>query len=126
MKGWFLIVLVFTSVYCFAQKSFKLTDQEFEVGSVYMFSSNKVAINTCTGFYVSDTFPILDSVADFLKENKRLAIEIGVHTGIRGSESYNQVLSEKKALSLKDYLTMKGVKETSNFERFWRITTNNQ
>lgn len=49
----------------------------------------------------------LDSVkviADFLKRNPELKIELGVHTDHRGNAAYNKRLSEYRANALKELL----------------------
>lgn len=55
---------------------------------------------------------VLDSILIFFSDNKDLAIEIGSHTDSRGSDVYNEKLSQARAQSVVDYLIMKGV-ETS-------------
>jgi outer membrane protein OmpA-like peptidoglycan-associated protein len=54
----------------------------------------------------------LDKLADFIKENK-LKIELSSHTDARGSDTYNQKLSQARAQSCVDYLIKKGVPKTS-------------
>jgi len=51
----------------------------------------------------------LDATAEALKSCARDAIEISAHTDSVGSASYNQTLSERRALSVVDYLDGKGV-----------------
>lgn len=46
----------------------------------------------------------LNRLVDFLSLNKSLRIEIGGHTDNQGVDSYNQLLSEKRAKSVVDYL----------------------
>ena len=50
----------------------------------------------------------LDKLADFLLKND-LKIELSAHTDSRGSNSYNQRLSQARAQSCVDYLKKKGV-----------------
>jgi len=50
----------------------------------------------------------LDKLADFLLKND-LTIELSAHTDSRGSNSYNQRLSQARAQSCVDYLISKGV-----------------
>ena len=52
---------------------------------------------------------VLDSILIFFNENKDLTIEIGSHTDSRGSDSYNQKLSQERAQSVVDYLIEKGI-----------------
>lgn len=57
-----------------------------------------------------DAKPILDEVAQFLTQlMPYVPVELGSHTDIRGTDQYNQILSEKRAKSVVDYLISKGV-----------------
>ncbi|MDX1593228.1 MAG: OmpA family protein [Gammaproteobacteria bacterium] len=56
-----------------------------------------------------DFQPVLDSVVKVAKEFDDTALRISGHTDSTGSDSYNQRLSELRALTVKDYLTMRGV-----------------
>lgn len=51
----------------------------------------------------------LNILADMLLENKGLRIEIGGYTDSTGSVEYNLVLSEKRAMSVVNYLVSKGI-----------------
>ncbi|MCX6269769.1 MAG: OmpA family protein, partial [Bacteroidetes bacterium] len=44
-----------------------------------------------------------------LKEMPRLKVEISSHTDSKGSDQYNQVLSENRAKSVVDYLINAGI-----------------
>lgn len=50
----------------------------------------------------------LDLLAAFILEND-IRVELSSHTDARGSDIYNQVLSQKRAQSCVDYLILKGV-----------------
>lgn len=54
-------------------------------------------------------YPVLDSVASVLREFNKTAVQIGGHTDSTGSDSYNQLLSERRALSVKEYLAQNKV-----------------
>ena len=51
----------------------------------------------------------LNNLAALLSENKNLAMEIGGYTDSTGSVQYNMALSEKRALSVVDYLIRQGI-----------------
>lgn len=51
----------------------------------------------------------LDDMARILKENPNVAIEMGAHTDRKGSEAYNEKLSERRAKSVVDYLVSVGI-----------------
>ncbi len=53
----------------------------------------------------------LDKVIDVLKDSevKNVAVIISGHTDAKGSEEYNQKLSERRALSVKHYLAQNGI-----------------
>ena len=56
-----------------------------------------------------DAKPTLNKLATILFENPGIVIEMGSHTDSRGSDSYNQKLSQKRAQSVIDYLSQKGI-----------------
>lgn len=58
---------------------------------------------------LKESFPFLDSLADFMTTNDSLTIEIGVYTSYLGNEEYNLKLSEHRARSILWYLRNKGV-----------------
>jgi len=67
-------------------------------------------------YYETDSFrilpqsePELQNLVTFLKNNGQLKIEIQGHTDSSGSAQANQLLSERRAKSVVDYLTGKGV-----------------
>ena len=61
-------------------------------------------------FKVSREFhPVLERDARYLTDHSGLSVIIAGHADALGSESYNQALSEKRALSVLGYLTSKGI-----------------
>ena len=54
----------------------------------------------------------LDRVAEIMKENKTLQLEVAAFTDSRGSDAYNKVLSNKRAQSTINYLVSKGVSKS--------------
>jgi OOP family OmpA-OmpF porin len=55
---------------------------------------------------------VLNEAAALLKKHERVVVEVAGHTDSVGSEAYNQGLSERRANSVKDYLTSQGVTAT--------------
>lgn len=51
----------------------------------------------------------LDSLASILRENPTVKVELGSHTDRKGSENYNLRLSERRAMSVIDYLVSTGI-----------------
>lgn len=56
-----------------------------------------------------ESFPELDKVAELLEQNPRLFIEIGGHTDDKGSDAYNEQLSQGRAEAVREYLTGKWI-----------------
>lgn len=52
----------------------------------------------------------LDTLYKFLKENKKVTVELNSHTDSRGSEEYNLNLSKSRSLSCNNFLRSKGLK----------------
>ena len=56
-----------------------------------------------------NSFPALDKLAQTLVEAKNWKIDIDGHTDDKGSDSFNQKLSQDRANAVKSYLVSKGV-----------------
>ncbi len=56
-----------------------------------------------------ESIPELNSLANLLEVNSDIIIEIGGYTDSTGSEEHNLGLSEKRAISVVDYLIKKGI-----------------
>ena len=57
-------------------------------------------------------YPVLDKVAETLKEYDKSVVEVAGHTDSVGSDTYNQTLSERRANSVADYLSGHGMTRT--------------
>ncbi|MBP9925736.1 MAG: OmpA family protein [Cyclobacteriaceae bacterium] len=57
----------------------------------------------------SESFVELDKVVDFLKRNSSVSIEISGHTDSKGSDSYNENLSQGRSQAVVDYLISQGI-----------------
>ena len=66
------------------------------------FATNSAEIN-------SNFYPVLDSVALVLAEYDKTIIVASGHTDSTGSDSYNQLLSEKRARAVSDYFLGKKI-----------------
>ncbi len=69
--------------------------------------------NITFGFDRSDLqpqfYPVLDNVAATLREYNQTIVEIAGHTDSKGTDAYNQALSERRAGSVGNYLMAKGL-----------------
>ncbi|MFN7131462.1 MAG: OmpA family protein [Myxococcales bacterium] len=59
----------------------------------------------------SESLPVLQALAGAMKAEKETRYVIEGHTDDRGGEAYNQTLSEKRAASVKKWLTGQGIAE---------------
>ncbi len=57
----------------------------------------------------SNSYSVLNRVADTLKEFDQTIVEVAGHTDSVGSASYNQKLSEQRAQAVGNYLTSRGI-----------------
>lgn len=55
------------------------------------------------------SIPALDALTQLLKNNTNITIELSAHCDYRGSDAYNELLSQKRAESVTQYLTSHGV-----------------
>lgn len=58
-----------------------------------------------------DAVPILKSVYDWLMKNESMIILVEGYCDERGTEKYNAMLGKRRALAVKDYLSLRGVPE---------------
>ena len=70
-------------------------------------------------FYATDSWELksesvseLDNLLELMRTNQALIMEIGGHTDSTGTAEHNQVLSEKRALSVVNYLISKGIEKS--------------
>lgn len=64
------------------------------------------------GLTENSTITIDTTLLEILEENPEIIIEIGSHTDSRGTDSYNETLSQRRAESVVRYLIGKGVQES--------------
>lgn len=64
-----------------------------------------------------DARPYLDYVAKLLKDNPGLKVEVSSHADSRGSDFFNDELSNRRAKAVSEYLISKGVKRSMLISR---------
>jgi OOP family OmpA-OmpF porin len=57
----------------------------------------------------AESIAILDQAIDTLKRNPEIRVEVDGHTDSKGTDAYNQKLSERRAKGVYDYLTSHGI-----------------
>ena len=70
----------------------------------YAYNDHELLVNNETNAKDS-----LNYLFETLSENPNIVIELQAHTDCRGSDTYNQALSQKRAQSCVDYLVSKGI-----------------
>jgi len=87
-------------------KNFSLVKEHTEGEVIHLenliFELGKSEINV-------NSFPELDKLVIFLKDNPRMVIQLEGHTDFRGGKSKNMKLSEDRVLEVKNYLVKKGI-----------------
>lgn len=74
--------------------------------------SNNIAFEFGQSSLTQNSFPFLDKVIQFLKEQPQIKISIQGHTDSQGSALFNQKLSEVRAKACLNYIVNKGVSAT--------------
>lgn len=64
-----------------------------------------------------DARPYLDYIAKLLRDNSGLKVEVSSHADARGSDFYNDELSNRRAQAVTQYLVSKGVKRSMLISR---------
>lgn len=83
------------------QKEAEITEFSIKIENIY-FDFNKASIK-------NESTLSLNKIFDVLINNPEMKISVNAHTDSKGTEKYNQLLSEKRALSAKQYLINKGI-----------------
>ncbi len=73
------------------------------------FAAKNVFFSTASYKLLPKSFASLKGVADLMKADNSLMLDIDGHTDSQGSDEYNHTLSDNRAASVKDYLISQGV-----------------
>ena len=76
------------------------------------FASKNVFFSTATYKLLPKSFSSLKSVADLMKSDKSLMLDIDGYTDSQGGDEYNHKLSHNRTVSVKDYLVSQDVEES--------------
>lgn len=102
----FIIILMVLPLMSFGQrKTFEYSDTTFEVGAVHRFNIDW----SYNRHGIIEGELVIDTISIFLKQHPKLIVEIGVHTDYRGSATYNQRLSERRAMVIVDLILQQGI-----------------
>lgn len=103
-------ILLFLCTTAIHAQTFDLSSTLIDSGDVYnpdpniRFDFDKRTIRPAS-------YPLLDSIADFMKQHPDVVFEIGAHTDSRVSEHYSRRLDQLRANSVKEYLIRRGIPE---------------
>ena len=100
-------LLLFTAAHSLCAQTFKLTDKVFNVWDKYV--AEEIYFELGIPKLLSQAYPALDSIANFLLINERITLEVGSHTDSRAAELFSSALTVKRAEVIVDYLINKGV-----------------
>ncbi len=79
-----------------------VTNKEIKILQQIHFAYNKSTIR-------QESYPVVDAVAELLKQHPKIRVEIQGHTDNRGNKRYNQRLSEKRANAVLKALVGRGI-----------------
>lgn len=78
-------------------------------GAISLIMPGNITFATAQSSVRSDFYPVLDAVADVLKEYNKTTITVSGHTDNVGNADYNTRLSQDRAASVSNYLISRGV-----------------
>ena len=84
------------------RKRVKVKKDRIELNEKVHFAYDKAKIQ-------KRSYPLLNEVSEVLKSNSQIEIRIEGHTDSRGSDSYNEDLSQRRAQSVVDFLVDNGI-----------------
>ncbi len=80
----------------------EVTDTHIRIRQTIHFQTNRAVIQP-------QSFPILDTVAQVLRDYPNIRVEVQGHTDDRGRDSYNLRLSQERADAVREYLERAGI-----------------
>ena len=86
--------------------------QRIEITAEKIVINQRINFATGKATILADSFPVLDDVAQAMKDYPNIKVEIQGHTDNVGDETMNQRLSKSRADSVFEYLLKKGVVAT--------------
>lgn len=102
-----ILTIVFASNFIAIGQTVSLSDTIFKIDD--KLPIRPILFDFAKSNILTESYPYLDSIADFLVKNKNLSIEVGVHTDTRGSDKYSTCLSCNRAKAIVNYLISKGI-----------------
>jgi outer membrane protein OmpA-like peptidoglycan-associated protein len=90
---------------CPEYKLVKVTDKKIELRQTVYFDTARASIKRVS-------YPLLNEVAQVLKDNPKIEVRIEGHTDSRGKDAYNLRLSDDRAASVRRYLIQRGIDES--------------
>ena len=90
------------------KKDFTLKNIEKILEGETSIQLNNVFFETAKYDLKKESYPELNRLADFLKQNPNVKVEISGHTDNVGSDEYNKNLSQQRANTVKKYLISQG------------------
>ncbi len=83
--------------------------EHVEVTQTEIRITQKVHFATDRATILPDSYPLLNTVAQVLRDFPEVTVEVQGHTDSRGSDRHNQRLSERRANAVRDYLIAQGI-----------------
>ncbi|MES0491520.1 MAG: OmpA family protein [Leptospirales bacterium] len=114
-RGYFTVRAKFSTVgkkpgYYDIMKSMNTPIQKEEVGATIEFGP--ILFDTGSWAITPTGALVLNKMAQFLKDNPKIVVELGAHTDSQGNAKSNQTLSQKRAQSAVEYLIRMGIIDT--------------
>jgi outer membrane protein OmpA-like peptidoglycan-associated protein len=108
MRSAFLLLLII-GTYCSFGQTFSLSDSTFKLGAIYR---PKIYFPFDSRQIKPESYPLLDSIAVFLVQQKQLVVELGCHVdsvAYEHEKNWCTILYLRQGRSVLNYLLAKGV-----------------